>query len=543
MGSSCDINFGSGFQKGEQFFFQKLDDGNDKKIELHFSLLNVKKSSENNSFDVTIINNTKLNIETYLGSLEERKGKNIIFGTSFKVSYYFQREQLLILDHKINGNLTGNKKSITLSELIRSSNKGNFYIIFKDVGKLLIQYKIYEEPDNLKIDISSFQFKIILENSIFLNELNLRESFFVIYIKDDNTKRPLYKSQEFNELKFYSNIINIPSNLLIVNNDKNTPLYFVLYCPHIKKDKNVAYGEFNFNQIENNSKMDVIPTIELKKKKCLTKNSFGKVVINYDKKSKITFFDYITKGMRINLAIAIDYTLSSNGPNNPIPLHNIDPRYPNDYEKAIESCGNIIATYNDDQLFPVYGFGGKPNGSEEVSHCFNINFKDDPNIKGIKNIIKTYKESLSKIELFGPTYFHHIIDKVIQQVKYDKENHKEKNYYYILLILTDGNMNDSKETRDKIIEASTLPISIIIVGIGGEKFDFELMKMLVRDIEPLLKSKGEPWKRDIVQFVDFNKFKIGNSIEYGIDLAEEVFKKIPRQVEEYYQKFGKFIEY
>ena len=55
---------------------------------------------------------------------------------------------------------------------------------------------------------------------------------------------------------------------------------------------------------------------------------------------------------------------------------------PNDYEKAIKSCGEIIAYYDSDQLFPVYGFGGIPKGKKEVSHCFNINFnEDDPNIK------------------------------------------------------------------------------------------------------------------------------------------------------------------
>ena len=104
----------------------------------------------------------------------------------------------------------------------------------------------------------------------------------------------------------------------------------------------------------------------------------GTVSINYNQKPKITFIDYLRKGMQINLDIAIDYTYSNNGPENPIPLHNSDPRYPNDYEKAIESCGSIVAFYDYDKLFPVYGFGGRPifsNGrNSQVSHCFNINF-------------------------------------------------------------------------------------------------------------------------------------------------------------------------
>lgn len=77
-----------------------------------------------------------------------------------------------------------------------------------------------------------------------------------------------------------------------------------------------------------------------------------------------------------------------------------------------------------------------------MNHCFNVNFRKDPNIKGIDNVIKTYKESLKKITLCGPTYFSFVIEKMIQEVKEDMHIHKEKNFYLILLILSDGNPND-----------------------------------------------------------------------------------------------------
>ena len=540
MGACCGEN-GSSFKKGEQFFFQKLDGKSDYKIELYFTLMDVINPSKYNSFEITIINNKKLNIETYLGELEERSGKEIKYGTSFKVSYYFQKEQILIIEPKINQNLTGNRKTITLSQLIQSPKKGNCYIFFEEVGKLLIKYKICNEPDNLSDEISSFNFGLTLKDPIFLDPLNLRESFFIIYILDNKTKRPLYKSREFNDLNFYSNSIDIPSNLLIINNEINTKLYIALYCPFINRDKIVGYGEFNYYQINSSMKADKNQKVQLIRRKCFKDEIIGYVDINYNKRKKISFMDYLRKGMRINLDFAIDYTYSNIGPDNPIPLHHADPRYPNDYIKAIESCRNI-AKYDYDGLFPVYGFGAKPNGSSEVNHRFNINFKDDPNIEGIDNIIKAYKESLSKIEYFYPTYFHEVIDKVIKEVKYDMKYHSEENHYYILLILTDGNMNDSEQTRDKIIEASNLPISIIIVGIGGEDFDFNLMKMLDGNNTALVGSKGKPWKRDIVHFVQFNKFK-GDDVGIGSDLTDELFKEVPGQIEEYYQKVGKFVEW
>ena len=42
--------------------------------------------------------------------------------------------------------------------------------------------------------------------------------------------------------------------------------------------------------------------------------------------------------------------------------------------------------------------------------------------------------------------------------------------YFILLILTDGEITDMAETKDAIIKASHLPMSIIIVGVGGCSF-------------------------------------------------------------------------
>ena len=106
------------------------------------------------------------------------------------------------------------------------------------------------------------------------------------------------------------------------------------------------------------------------------------------------------------------------------------------------------------------------------------------------------------------------------------------------MILTAGMINDYMETVDNIVDASNLPLSIVIIGVGDK--DFEIMNKLDGDEEPLINSREELRKRDIVQFVEFNKYKI--SIHSGTDLSEEVLKEIPRQVEEYYQICGKFYE-
>ena len=68
-------------------------------------------------------------------------------------------------------------------------------------------------------------------------------------------------------------------------------------------------------------------------------------------------------------------------------------------------------------------------------------------------------------------------------------------------MLTDGVLSDMSNTRQAIVQASRLPMSIIIVGVGNA--DFSDMNELDGDDGMLRGPMGEPAKRDIVQFVPF----------------------------------------
>jgi len=97
----------------------------------------------------------------------------------------------------------------------------------------------------------------------------------------------------------------------------------------------------------------------------------------------------------------------------------------------------------------------------------------------------------------------------MQLMKVTFPNHfsflKDEEYnYFILLILTDGVINDMQQTISKVIEASSLPISIIIVGIGQE--DFTQMIELNADegiLSQTINGQVIEADRDIVQFVPF----------------------------------------
>lgn len=96
---------------------------------------------------------------------------------------------------------------------------------------------------------------------------------------------------------------------------------------------------------------------------------------------------------------------------------------------------------------------------------------------------------------------------------------EELKTYFVLLILTDGNIHDMKETKELIIQASKLPCSIIIVGVGNS--DFDQMIDLDSDENLLKDHKNNFASRDIVQFVKFREAIARNN------LAEELLKEIP----------------
>jgi len=56
----------------------------------------------------------------------------------------------------------------------------------------------------------------------------------------------------------------------------------------------------------------------------------------------------------------------------------------------------------------------------------------------------------------------------IDYAKYESSQDKHK--YLILLILTDGDISDMQATKDEIVKATELPLSILIIGVGDNEF-------------------------------------------------------------------------
>ncbi|ELW46914.1 Copine-3 [Tupaia chinensis] len=203
--------------------------------------------------------------------------------------------------------------------------------------------------------------------------------------------------------------------------------------------------------------------------------------------------------------VGVDFTGSNGDPRSPDSLHYISPNGVNEYLTAIWSVGLVIQDYDADKMFPAFGFGAQIPPQWQVSHEFPMNFNPaNPYCNGIQGIVEAYRACLPQVKLYGPTNFSPIINHVARFAAAATQQ-QTASQYFVLLIITDGVITDLDETRQAIVNAAKLPMSIIIVGVGGA--DFGAMEFLDADGGSLRSPSGEVAIRDIVQFVPFRQFQ------------------------------------
>ena len=467
------------------------------KISLRISLTNIQN---NCNYSIQIFSLDNKNNKTSLNRVEDLTIKSkyeAVLQKYIIINYYFEKEQKILIElFKYKNGETSQQYNINITiGCIMGSRKNTF------------NQKISESSEEILAICGE---KIGQNNQMFILDFNVQtdtvvdwkeiKNKFIFKLNSENN--PIYKSECISDTGTF-NKMPIPSCIL----NKGIQFQFIDY-------KNNIIGDIYTNIQEMIEGKNI--SIQISKNKSF--NIISKCII----KKNLSFIDYLKAGVQIGLSIAIDFTGSNGVPNTPLSLHYIKGKEPNQYEKAIYVCGNIVAYYDYDQLFPCYGFGAKIN--DIPTQIFNLNFDQNPNVHLIPNVIEKYHNALNFVKLWGPTNFGPILDSTINMVK--NENNKMK--YYILMILTDGMIDDIDYTINTLVEASFLPISVIIIGIG--KADFSNMKVLDADENPLVNDMGVKAKRDIVQFVPFLKY-----VSNPEKLAEEVLAEIPKQLIEYYE--------
>ncbi len=317
----------------------------------------------------------------------------------------------------------------------------------------------------------------------------------------------------------------------LCNGDLHRPIKFEVFDWN-RSGKHEFIGSFTttVNDLQNtaSNKRHSLINQDLRARKARYVNSGTLVIDGFTCVKQHTFLDYIRGGCEINLITAIDFTASNGNPMFPNSLHFTGAT--NAYAKAIMAVGNVLTPYDDDQNFPCFGFGAKLPPSGRVSHCFALNGNEEnPEVKGLDGILQAYNQTLSRATLYGPTIFSQVLCKAFEMA--GPHCTQDVQRYQILMLLTDGVLDDLEASIDEIVRKNDMPLSIIIVGVGSA--DFSKMEVLDADDSPMRSTWGETARRDIVQFVPFNQFK-----DRPHDLAKAVLEEVPGQLLSYFKMRG-----
>uniref|UniRef100_A0A8C3V5K3 Copine 5 n=1 Tax=Catharus ustulatus TaxID=91951 RepID=A0A8C3V5K3_CATUS len=283
--------------------------------------------------------------------------------------------------------------------------------------------------------------------------------------------------------------------------------------------RELAQGQSHLNVYE-----VVNPRKKMKKKKYL--NSGTVTLLSFTVEAEHTFLDYIRGGA--------EPRARAGNPSQPTSLHYLSPFQLNAYSLALRAVGDIIQDYDSDKMFPALGFGAKVPPDGHVSHEFPLNGDaSNPACHGIAGVLEAYQRSLRRVQLYGPTNFAPVVNHVARSAATVLDGSQ----YFVLLIITDGVISDMAQTKEAIVNAAKLPMSIIIVGVGQAEFD-AMVELDGDDIR--ISSRGKVAERDIVQFVPFRDYMSGGP-GAGLSmagLAREVLAEIPDQLLSYMKARG-----
>lgn len=240
--------------------------------------------------------------------------------------------------------------------------------------------------------------------------------------------------------------------------------------------------------------------------------------INDAQSNSDLFVEYISNGCEIETEIAIDFTSSNGNPMTPGTLHFHSASGMNEYQCAIKSLLKILLKYNSDCSVSVFGFGAKFNG------VLNNRFAINPTIQhiGFVGALKAYDSMFREgVRMSGPTSYADVIMGAAKRAR-ERVDKKNGQIYRVLVIFTNGSLTEGnfRRAQDALRAASSSPLSVIIIGVGGGDFDY------LRKLDDCALS------RDICNFVDFR------AQTNEISLSDKTLDEIPEQLVHYFNSRG-----
>ena len=379
------------------------------------------------------------------GETESKKpseDKNIQFEEDIIIPFHFSQNQPLEFNIKDNPDIIISKSLGEIVGSLRQTYRQNVEKGFSFEVKAILN-------DELNKEIS---FNI----GIFGNLTGMKIGYSITSLGNqyDPINNLVYESEILdNNTKIIFNNVLIPLNDLAVDNNLEDNLIEINFKDVLHTNELGKYKISISKLFENDIDFD------------LKGNAKAKIVCR--RKNFHSLLDYLERDLHLSTTIFIDFSEVENN------CHHKMDNNETVFEKLMKNFLGILVPYNEEPFFHIYAFGFKEKEKfkgEYIPYMYPINKKIDSPSTKIDDFKKLYDGFLNSID-FGKkkTDIDLIVKKFNNIVKKDIDNY-DINEYNILLLFVNSDIFDEKEFVKDLIFSSSLPISLVIVGLGKGPF-------------------------------------------------------------------------
>ena len=408
--------------------------------------ITLKNISNDNEYTVELneYNNSRKTSKKKIGQTEAKsasKDRNIKFENGIVIPFHFSQIQPL--------------------EFLIKNNKSNIPIIIeKSLGEIIGSLsQTYRE--NIEGNIT-FEAKVFLHDELDRQcVFNIEVSGSLVGMKIGYTITSLGNQYDpINKLVYESEILD--NNSLIKFNSISIPLN------ELASDENLEDNiiEISFKDVQHSTELGKYSsnlTKLFEKENIIDFKGGKKAKIVSIRKNFYSLLDFLENDFHLSTTLFIDFS--------EIDKANTHHEVNNEivFEKLMENFLDVLVSYNEDPFFHIYGFGFDPKDKtiDYDPDMYPINKKvDSPSVK-MNEIKKFYTEFLMAIN-FGKkkTNLDLIIKKFNTKIKIDIEKY-DVSEYNVLLLFTNNDIIDEKEFSNNLIISSSLPISVVVIGLGS----------------------------------------------------------------------------
>lgn len=172
-------------------------------------------------------------------------------------------------------------------------------------------------------------------------------------------------------------------------------------------------------------------------------------------------------------------------------------------------------------------------------------------VDGLDGILSSYEATLKRMTPAEPRRFAQVI---AQASRLASEYHKSLEHkYFVLVLLTNGVSDDMDQVVSEIIRASSLPLSVLLVGVGDADFGPLKAALNIQGSESggwsgrssssgstsparsLLRTARTIAARDMVRFVACQDLPRSSSSSFDQEaLAQALLQELPRHICSYF---------